>query len=110
MDGIGIPGTADGWVAHSESYPSTNRRPGNDGIFGTRRGDEIWSNGPDCTPGTGDDVRIHPGLDGVYGTEMTGMDNQEFYPSTNVRPGADGEFWTEDDEIWFNGPDRIPGK
>lgn len=104
----GIPGTADDWMNHSESYPSTNRRPGNDGIFGTEE-DEIWSNGSDCAPGTEDDIRIHPGLDGFYGTRDDWYDNQNSYPSTNVRTGPDGEFWTEDDEIWFNGPDRIPG-
>ena len=70
---------------------------------------QIWSNGPDGAPGTEDDVRIYPGLDGIYGTGDDWYDNQDFYSSTNVRPGPDGEFWTEDDEIWFNGPDSIPG-
>ena len=103
-----IPSTADDWMDNGETYPFTSRRPGNDGIFGTED-DEIWSNGPDGAPGTEDDVRIYPGLDGIYGTGDDWYDNQDFYSSTNVRPGPDGEFWTEDDEIWFNGPESIPG-
>lgn len=104
----GMPGTADDWIENSETYPSTNRRPGDDGTFGT--GDDgIWSNGPDGLPGTEDDIQIHPGLDGVYGTRDDWYDNQDSYPSTNVRPGPDGEYGTEDDEVWFNGPDGVPG-
>ncbi|MGP8314211.1 InlB B-repeat-containing protein [Enterocloster aldenensis] len=104
----GIPGTSDDWIDNGESYPSTNRRPGDDGIFGTRD-DSIWYNGPDALPGTEDDILIHPGLDGAYGTRDDWYDNQDSYPSTNIRPGPDGGFGTGDDEVWFNGPDGLPG-
>lgn len=107
MDGIeSLVPQMTGWITVKPIHHQ--RRPGNDGIFGTED-DEIWSKGPDSAPGTEDDVRIYPGLDGIYGTGDDWYDNQDFYSSTNVRPGPDGEFWTEDDEIWFNGPDSIPG-
>ena len=50
-----------------------------------------------------------PGPDGIYGTEDDCYDNRKEQEGTNIRPGKDGIFGTEDDELWLNGPDRIPG-
>ncbi|MFR1080494.1 InlB B-repeat-containing protein [Enterocloster sp.] len=103
-----VPGNGDDWMDNSLAYPETNRRPGSDGVFGTVD-DEIYWNGPDGVPGTKDDSLIHPGFDGEYGTKDDWTDNSPYYPETNRRPGADGEFGTADDEIYWNGPDQIPG-
>lgn len=46
-------GTGDDFIDNGDG---TNRRPGQDGIWGTED-DEIWDNGPDRLPGTGDDVK-----------------------------------------------------
>ena len=42
-------------------------------------------------------------------TEDDCYDNRKEQEGTNIRPGKDGIFGTEDDELWLNGPDRIPG-
>lgn len=104
----GRPGTEDDWLDNSKMYSATNRRPGPDGIFGTKD-DEIWFDGMDHISGTKDDIRIYAGLDGEFGTMDDWYDNQESYPSTNIRPGQDGIFGSADDEIWFNGTNKIPG-
>ena len=102
MDGIESPvPQMTGWITVKPIHPPAAGR-GMTGFLERK----MMRYGP---MGLTDDVRIYPGLDGIYGTGDDWYDNQDFYSSTNVRPGPDGEFWTEDDEIWFNGPDSIPG-
>lgn len=88
-----------------EKENGTNGRAGEDGIWETED-DELWWNSTDGLPGTGDDQRIHAGMDGEYGTKDDFIDNGD---GTNRRPGEDGIWGTEDDEIWENGPDQQPG-
>lgn len=104
-------------------------RPGEDGVFGTED-DEYYYNGPDQTAGTEDDVRIYSGEDGIYGTEddfyyhsgiedaiYAGQDKKfgteddycDLKDGTHKRPGADREWGTGDEELWWNGVDGKPG-
>ena len=48
--------------------------------------------------GTEDDEPVHPGLDGKLETGDDWVENGHNYPETNLRPGPDGVFGTEDDK------------
>lgn len=105
----------------------TNRRPGEDGIMGSPD-DHYFYNGRDGEAGTEDDLPLNPGNDGIYGTGddwyqadsgqiHSGLDEifdtKDDYidkeDGTNKRTGEDGDWETEDDELWWNGPDGLPG-
>ena len=118
-----------GWELHFEDLGNgTNRRPGEDGVMGTKD-DHYYYNGEDKQPGTEDDIVLEPGTDGLYGTRDdcyensknqkvhcgmdTLFDTKDDYidngDGTNTRPGEDGKWDTEDDEKWHNGEDKQPG-
>ena len=108
----GIPGTDDDRIIiiggdgsnpidYIDNGDGTHTRPGAGGSWSD--GDtEHWWNGPDGIPGTDDDRIIIIGGDG----RIDYIDNGD---GTYIRPGADGTWNTEDDEVWLDGPDDVPG-
>lgn len=118
-------------LLYRDNGNGTNSRPGADGIYDTED-DFRYVNGPDGIPGSRDDCLIYPGGDGIretsddyyvddssgekihagfdkiFGTSddyIEGQTGQDIH----YRPGDDNRFGTEDDEIWWNGPDGAPG-
>lgn len=118
-------------LRYEELEYDRSRRPGPDGLFGTKD-DKYFIAGPDGLHGTKDDIltfagkdgihgtgddyfvdeenrEIHAGLDRIFGTADDWIDNSCNQENTHIRPGKDGKFGTADDEVWSNGRDRIPG-
>ncbi len=102
---IGGTGTDGNPISYIDNGDGTHTRPGAGGNWNDED-TEHWWNGPDGVPGTDDDKEIHTGGTGGDGSPIQYIDNGD---GTHTRPGADGTWDTEDDEIWLNGPDGAPG-
>ena len=119
----GIPGTEDDQPVKNDGnggqyYEDEEGRkvyPGADGNFGTKD-DRVDTGKGTNTDLDGGDERTN-GADGIPGTEddqpvkrdESGNPYVENGDGTVTRPGPDGNFGTEDDEIWYPGKDGVPG-